>query len=163
MGPWPDLQHADIRRVRHLTFGEDEPTGRYFINGRQFMADRVNQVAKLGSTEEWVIRNATGEQHPFHIHVNAFQVVSVNGRPSGARGLQDTVILPAHGVVRIRMRFRDFVGATVYHCHIAAHEDAGMMGILDITRTGRPSRRTVSELRRLREAMKAAHHHSHGG
>jgi hypothetical protein len=103
-----------------------------------------------------VIRNATGEQHPFHIHVNAFQVVSINGRPYRARGLQDTVVLPPHGVVRIRMRFRDFVGGTVYHCHIAAHEDAGMMGILDITRTGRgPSRRTVSELRSLREAMKA--------
>ena len=102
------------------------------------------------------------EQHPFHLHVNDFQVISINGRPYTARGLQDTVILPVRGVVRIRMRFRDFVGATVYHCHIGAHEDAGMMGIVDITRTGRrPSRRTLRDLRHMRNAMTMASHHSH--
>ena len=72
------------------------------------------------------------------------------------------MILPAHGVVRIRMRFRDFLGASVYHCHITAHEDGGMMGIVDITRTGRgPSRRTLHALRDMREAMTAADHRSH--
>jgi FtsP/CotA-like multicopper oxidase with cupredoxin domain len=122
----------------------------------------VNIVAKLGTSEEWVLRNVTREQHPFHLHVNAFEVMSINGRRYPARGLQDTVILPVHGVVRIRMRFSDFVGATVYHCHIAAHEDAGMMGIVDVTRTGRrPAGRTLSALITLRRAMAAAGGHSH--
>jgi suppressor of ftsI len=162
LGRRPQLRQARIRRVRYLTFGENEAKGRYFINGRRFRADRVNQVAKLGTTEEWVLRNVTREQHPFHLHVNDFQVISINGRPYPARGLQDTVILPVRGVVRIRMRFRDFVGATVYHCHIGAHEDAGMMGIVDITRTGRrPSRRTLRDLRHMRNAMTMASHHSH--
>ena len=162
IGPVPQLQRQRITRVRHLRFSENDPKERYYINGRRFDATRVDQVVKLGSTEEWVIRNATGEQHPFHLHVNDFQVVSINGKPHRARSLQDTVILPARGVVRIRMRFRDFLGATVYHCHITAHEDGGMMGIVDITRTGRrPSARTLRDLGSMREEMTAADHPSH--
>ena len=154
MGPLPQLGRARIRRIRHLTFGENAARGRYFINGRRFEADRVNLVAKLGSTEEWVLRNVSREQHAFHLHVNAFQVMSINGKPYRARSLQDTVVLPVEGVVRIRVHFHDFLGATVYHCHITAHEDAGMMGIVDITRTGRrPSERTLRELRDMHAAM----------
>ncbi len=63
--------------------------------------------------------------------------MSINGEPYEARGLQDTIPLPVRGVVRIRMRFRDFTGDYVYHCHILDHEDTGMMGIVDVTRTGR--------------------------
>lgn len=43
--------------------------------------DRVDQRVQLGTTEEWVIRNVSREQHPFHIHVNDFQVISVNLPP----------------------------------------------------------------------------------
>ena len=50
--------------------------------------------------------------------------------------------LPWHGEVRIRMHFNRFVGATVFHCHIVAHEDNGMMGIIDITDDGLPSKAT---------------------
>jgi len=154
MGPLPQLGRARIRRVRHLTFGENDAQGRYFINGHQFEASRINQVVKLGSTEEWVLRNVTREQHPFHLHVNDFQVMSINGKAYPARSLQDTVVLPVRGVVRIRVHFRDFLGATVYHCHITAHEDAGMMGIVDITPTGRrPSEQTLRELRNMHAAM----------
>ena len=35
-----------------------------------------------------------------------------------------------------------FVGAIVFHCHILAHEDNGMMGIIDITKDGRLSEAT---------------------
>jgi len=34
--------------------------------------------------------------------------------------------------VRIRTRFDDFTGLTVYHCHILDHEELGMMGTLEI-------------------------------
>jgi hypothetical protein len=52
------------------------------------------------------------------------------------------------------MRFRNFLGAYVYHCHILAHEDAGMMGVVDVTRSGRrPSARTLRALAAMRETM----------
>jgi len=162
MGPMPHLQRKHVSRVRRLTFSEDAATGRFFINGRQFDASRVDEVAQLGTTEEWIVRNVTGEEHPFHIHTNDFQVLSINGKPYEARGLQDTVPLPVHGEVRLRMRFADFLGPSVYHCHILAHEDGGMMGVLDVTRSGRrPSARTLRGLRAMRMAMTmpASHHH----
>ena len=65
------------------------------------------------------------ELHPFHIHVNDYQVISINGRPYEATGLQDTIPLPIGGQVVIRIRFIDFTGEFVYHCHILNHEDAG--------------------------------------
>ena len=30
--------------------------------------------------------------------------------------------------VRVRTRFSDFAGKSVYHCHILDHEELGMMG-----------------------------------
>ncbi len=32
----------------------------------------------------------------------------------------------------MRTRFLDFTGTFVYHCHILAHEDAGMMGVVEV-------------------------------
>jgi FtsP/CotA-like multicopper oxidase with cupredoxin domain len=158
LAPLPGLEHAHVDRIRKLTFSEDSATSRFFINSRQFDATRVNQVVRLGATEEWVIRNASRELHPFHLHVDDFQVIAVNGRRYHARGLQDTVPLPIGGTVRIRIRFRDFLGAFVYHCHILAHEDAGMMGIVEVTRTGRhPTVTTLRQLRTMRADMAAAH------
>ena len=37
----------------------------------------VNQYVRLGDLEEWTIINTSKEQHPFHIHVNDFQVMSI--------------------------------------------------------------------------------------
>jgi FtsP/CotA-like multicopper oxidase with cupredoxin domain len=154
LAPLPRFAHAHVNRVRHMTFSENTAGTRYLINGRQFDAGRIDQVIRLGATEEWVIRNTSHEMHPFHIHVNDFQVMAVNGRPYNARSLQDTVAVPAGGTVRIRLRFEDFLGAFVYHCHILAHEDAGMMAVVEVTRTGRaPTRRTVRALRAMAVAM----------
>jgi suppressor of ftsI len=87
---------------------------------------------KLGDLEEWTLRNTDDEDHVFHIHVNDFQVMSVNGQPYNARGLEDTVVLPQGGEVVVRIPFKDFVGKFVYHCHILPHEDTGMMGIVEV-------------------------------
>lgn len=103
--PFVDLRTVPIAKRRELVFSENDATNQFFINGKQFNMDRVDQRVELGTTEEWVIRNVSGEQHPFHIHVNDFQVISVNGKPYDAHSLQDTVILPAHGKVVIRMSF----------------------------------------------------------
>ena len=104
------------------------------IDGKQFNPNRVDQHVKLGAVEQWTIKNATTEQHPFHIHVNDFEVMSIAGQPYDARSLQDTVNLPPGKEVVIRMRFADFTGKFVYHCHILNHEDNGMMGVVEVSR-----------------------------
>ena len=91
------------------------------------------RAATLGTTEEWTVTNSSQEQHPFHIHVNDIQVVSVNGEPYDAKSWQDTVVLPVGGSVVMRMRFRDYTGQYVFHCHILAHEDNGMMAVVNVS------------------------------
>ena len=135
-----------VDRTRNVVFSENPKTNQFYINGKQFNPTHVTYVAKLGTTEEWVIKNTAREEHPFHIHVNDFQVMAVNGQPYQARGEQDVVPLPSGGEVRIRMHFNRFVGTTVFHCHILAHEDNGMMGIIDISRSGRLSKATIRSL-----------------
>jgi FtsP/CotA-like multicopper oxidase with cupredoxin domain len=74
--------------------------------------------------EEWHITNQTGGGHPFHIHVNAFQLLDANGRPGE---WHDTIIVPPKKTVKFRTRYDRFIGDFVLHCHILPHEDLGMM------------------------------------
>jgi suppressor of ftsI len=162
MAPPSPLASDHVDRTRHLEFSENTKTNQFYINGKQFDATHVNFVAKLGTTEEWIIRNVSREEHPFHIHVNDFMVMSVNGKPVQSYGEQDTVPLPWHGEVRIRMHFNRFTGATVFHCHIVAHEDSGMMGIIDITKDGRLSKQTQQTLDKMNQEMAGQHMHMGG-
>jgi FtsP/CotA-like multicopper oxidase with cupredoxin domain len=132
--PPEDLTHAQVDQRRTMVFSEDNAANTFFINGKQFDPNRIDVRSRLGTVEEWTVRNVTSEQHPFHIHVNDFQVMSVNGAPYHALSPQDTVVLPIHGQVVIRMRFTDFVGKFVFHCHILNHEDHGMMATIEVVR-----------------------------
>ena len=129
--PVEDLSEAEIDERRVVTFQGNQDGLAYAIDGKAFVEDRVDQTVKLGATEEWVIRNDSPEWHPFHIHVNDFQVMSVNGTPAPPH-YEDTTLLPPHGEVVIRSRFLDFTGRFVYHCHILVHEDAGMMAVVEV-------------------------------
>jgi FtsP/CotA-like multicopper oxidase with cupredoxin domain len=70
--------------------------------------------------------------HPFHVHVNKFQVLSRNGQPLPYAAWKDVVSISPGETLGIRIPFRDYAGKTVYHCHVLDHEDRGMMGILKI-------------------------------
>jgi FtsP/CotA-like multicopper oxidase with cupredoxin domain len=126
------LSAADVDRRRTLVFSSDDTRREYAINGALFDASRVDQVVRLGDVEEWTLRNVDDDEHPFHIHVNDFEVVAINGQPYDATGRQDTVILPGHGEVVIRIPFEDYTGRFVYHCHILFHGDGGMMGVVEV-------------------------------
>jgi FtsP/CotA-like multicopper oxidase with cupredoxin domain len=123
----------DARRL--VSFSEDPlVTGLFFINHQTFDPERVDFKVPLGSIEEWTIRNASDELHVFHIHQLPFQVISVNGKPQPFDGLLDTVNVPIHGEVKIRLAFTDpiIVGRFLFHCHILEHEDKGMMGQIEV-------------------------------
>lgn len=100
----------------------------FTIDGRSFDDARTDIRIAAGTVEEWTIRNTSGMDHPFHLHVWAFQVVE----PAGVGGWKDTVSVPANGQVRIRIPFTGLTGRTVYHCHILDHEDLGMMGVIEV-------------------------------
>jgi len=138
--------------------GPDGPKApRLTINGKQFDGHDYDQEMVLNAVEEWTLENSTDTiRHPFHIHVNPFQVVEIfdptapiderTYAPSGNYIWQDVIAIPPatfnpdgtvkeKGRVRIRHRFVDFVGSYVLHCHMLSHEDRGMMQLVRVVPT----------------------------
>jgi len=137
------LPVEDFRRKvtghRTVVFTEGETAdGKdvFYINGKTFDPDRLDTRVRLGSVEEWTIRNESDELHDFHIHQTGFQLVEVNGRPQPLDGYYDTVNVPVRGEIKIIIPFTDpvMVGKFVYHCHLLSHEDKGMMATIEVTR-----------------------------
>lgn len=138
--PHEDLRNAKVDRVRTLTFSEGgtEENTTFLIDGKQVNMDEVSQIMDLGTVEEWHLKNTSMEPHPFHIHINPFQVISINGKPTDMHGYVDTFGIPANGEFVMRTRFRDFDGKFVIHCHILFHEDHGMMQVVEVVKPGEP-------------------------
>ncbi len=134
-----DLAAVPVAQRRTLDLSENADGTLFYINGKQFSMDGsvFATPAKLGTVEEWTIVNHSGEDHPFHLHTNAFQVTSVNGAAQPYTHRQDIVPVPhavdgVPGQVVIRVAFTDYAGPWMFHCHIAAHEDNGMMSFINV-------------------------------
>jgi FtsP/CotA-like multicopper oxidase with cupredoxin domain len=219
-----DISAQEVVGTKKIVFasnGANFPTT-HTIDGQQF-GDQVGAAVLLNKVEEWKVVNETyaggptgiaGISHPFHIHINPFQVVEVfapsaplltdprtgfpvtdpdSGVPypkyvfdkrqplqtvAGAKqcyidpydretwkpcdkgaetdriwwdvfpipsgnALTDSagnpLVDPATGqqilvpgYFKMRSRFVDFPGYYVMHCHILAHEDRGMMTIVQV-------------------------------
>jgi FtsP/CotA-like multicopper oxidase with cupredoxin domain len=136
----------------------------FMINGKQFgeMGETVDQCMPLDGLQDWILENWTNViAHPFHIHINPFQVIQIDTptantdptkyptyttyAPKDNYVWQDVIAIPpaviskdgttiAPGRVRIRHKFLDFAGTFVLHCHILAHEDRGMMQLVRVVR-----------------------------
>ena len=64
-------------------------------------------------------------------------MVAVSDKPGMEPYWADTIALPPGnaqnpGFVRFRSRFVDFRGQYVMHCHMLAHEDMGMMQMVEV-------------------------------
>jgi suppressor of ftsI len=106
----------------------------FLVNKTLYDEMSVPTYVELNGEEEWTIENTTGSIHPFHIHVNSFQLVKINGVDKPGE-IWDTFYVPpksstadgSPGSITIRLRFREFKGKSVHHCHFLSHEDTGMM------------------------------------
>lgn len=133
---YPLMKAEDVKRVRTINFGVVAPgvinktVGVDFvINNALYGVREVPTVVNLGDVEEWhlSVGGSHNDGHPFHMHVNSFEVVSINGVAQPPGLIQDTIWVETNSTVVIRVRFKGFVGKAVYHCHILPHEDTGMM------------------------------------
>jgi FtsP/CotA-like multicopper oxidase with cupredoxin domain len=132
--PFCDLRDLPVANRRTLTFSM---RGGFVIDGKRFDPDRVDQFVTLGTVEEWTVVNDSPLVHPFHIHVNPFQLTHVDGAPVDEPGYRDTVsISPLGGSITFRTLFADFPGRSVFHCHIVPHSDLGMMGVFEVLPAG---------------------------
>ncbi len=205
-----DIEEREVSGTKIIRFaskgGPNPPSNptQHTIDGKKF-SDEIGAVVLLNKVEEWKIVNDTYGppiSHPFHIHINPFQVVevfaptqplaidpvtrlpkidpktnlpypkyilegdaqTVDGHKQCLLDANDpgtwkpcdkpaqgspiwwdvfpiptglstkvggkTVQIP--GYFKMRSRFVDFPGLYVMHCHILAHEDRGMMTIVQV-------------------------------
>lgn len=156
--PNPDspvkFQWEELRSAPGLN--KDGIPPHFKINGKQFeeTGPKVDQCMPQDGLQDWVLENYTSRiAHPFHIHINPFQVIQIETptdlthsstyAPTNNFVWQDVIAIPAAqissdgtkinpGRVIIRQRYPDFHGTFVLHCHILAHEDRGMMQLVRI-------------------------------
>jgi FtsP/CotA-like multicopper oxidase with cupredoxin domain len=209
-----DITDEEVKATKTVVFestptaGNNSPATMHTIDGHKFDGN-VGEVVLLNTVEEWKIINKTVNgavqngsvattdppgivDHPFHIHINPFQITEVfdpnemlpgpsanttipkyifQGQPQSGQCLLNIdnpatwkpcdnapqanriwwdvfpipsaravlrpntappqlVVVP--GYFKMRSRFVDYSGQYVIHCHILAHEDRGMMTIVEV-------------------------------
>jgi spore coat protein A len=114
--------------------------------------DSTTETPQLGTVEIWRLINTTEDTHPIHLHLVRFLILDrqpfdvarlqstgelVFTGPAvpaakNERGLKDTVRANPGEVTRFAIRFGDYPGEFVWHCHILEHEDYEMMRRLEV-------------------------------
>lgn len=125
-----ELAPIDLKEVvRTRVFEFDRNNLVWTVNGRIFDVTRSVATIKRGTTEIWVLIGKGGWWHPVHIHATEGRILSRNGRqpPAHEKGRKDVYVLAPGEEVRIVLRFSDFVGKYIMHCHNTVHEDHAMM------------------------------------
>ncbi len=118
------------------------------INGESFdmLGASELETVKLGTNEIWEFRNeGRGSMmgmvmpHAMHVHGLQFRVLGRSVSRKFAddydsvkagfvdNGWKDTVLVMPGERVRVLLRFADFEGLFLYHCHMLEHEDKGLM------------------------------------
>jgi FtsP/CotA-like multicopper oxidase with cupredoxin domain len=138
---------ADQRPLTFTALGRGGNNTEFKINGKKFHDPDTTYTVEVNTAEEWVLDNIppSSEQpnsiapHPFHIHVNPFQVVAEGEKdtegkitqwhviPEAERIWHDTIAVEPNKPLKIWHRFATYPGEFVLHCHILIHEDQGMM------------------------------------
>jgi blue copper oxidase len=127
---YPSSASATVRRKIDIT--ADNPGQPFWFDYKPYLMHQPSQIVRLGDTELWTITNGRIFGHSFHMHDVQFKIVE---RSSGApaayeEGWKDTVYIPRNESVTVVARFDDFASDTdayMYHCHMANHEDGGLM------------------------------------
>ena len=128
-----ELKEGDAVKKRTLQITADRPGQPFTFDYKPYRMNATNQTVKLGDTEMWTVTNNRIFGHSFHIHDVQFRIVSRSSGPveEYEKGWKDTVYVPRDRSVTFIARFEDFASETdpyMYHCHMANHEDGGLMG-----------------------------------
>jgi FtsP/CotA-like multicopper oxidase with cupredoxin domain len=134
----PDISQVTPRITR--TFRFERGDGQWQINSQFMDCTRFRLHPQLNTAERWIIQNSSGGwQHPIHIHLEEFRILSRNGRPVRPGDVEfsrkDTMQLRDEDI-EVLVRFRDFRGGYPLHCHNTVHEDHQMMLLWDVADVG---------------------------
>jgi FtsP/CotA-like multicopper oxidase with cupredoxin domain len=118
--PSPDPAYTDLT----YTF-QGGGEGAWLINGEAW-PDVTVHTLPLDADTIVEVRNLSATNHPFHLHGQRFEVLSVDDVPLAARRIEDTVDVGIRQRVRLRVH-ADNPGEWLLHCHLLGHEEGGMM------------------------------------
>jgi FtsP/CotA-like multicopper oxidase with cupredoxin domain len=106
------------------------------INGLEYEMERIDWTVPLGQTEKWIFKTNGNAPHPVHVHGAPFQVISRTGGRNQLfpweAGWKDTVLLEDGETVEVLIRFENYRGVYLLHCHKLEHEDMGMMANFEV-------------------------------
>lgn len=122
----------------------------FILGHKLFDFEYINHTIPLNQTEIWELKSTSIFAHPFHIHDVEFYILTINGAtpPAEQRGWKDVILVKSNQTVRFIARFDDYADPEhpfMYHCHIALHEDEGMMGQFVVTETSLSIQATTSK------------------
>ena len=73
--PHKTVEYTELTGYQKLEFAMP-PNGQFQIDGKVFKPDVINRTLMLEGVEEWTLTSAN-QGHPYHIHVNPFQIVKI--------------------------------------------------------------------------------------
>ena len=121
----------DIQRTRIFTLSQSGMgSNMHRINGLTYDMNRIDEIIPFNELEEWKFINNTNNFHPIHVHGVLFQIYSRNGNTNlspNDKGWKDTVLVNPNETVSVLVKFNDYSGIYLLHCHNLEHEDDGMM------------------------------------
>lgn len=132
LAPMRAIEDSEITGHQEAVFSIDTSVTppRFLVNGKVFNPHDVRKL-KLGDVEEWTV-TSQNFNHPFHIHVNPFQLTTAGGKILW----KDTLIVRAGETFKLRTRYERYIGQFMMHCHIIEHGDLGMAEVLEVLPPG---------------------------
>jgi FtsP/CotA-like multicopper oxidase with cupredoxin domain len=136
--PTDRVPESEIASARRSHFVFERKNGAWAINDRFDDMTRPVATYALGTPQVWRLENKSGGWwHPIHVHQDFMRVLTRNGRmpPADERdgiARTDTVLLGPNDRVDVFLRFRNYSGRWVFHCHNLEHEDHFMMARFDV-------------------------------
>ncbi len=128
----PPINLAEVKANRRFEFDKENEV--WTVNSKIFDVENAVAKPKRGTAEIWTLKGKGSWHHPVHIHFEEGRILSRNGKPPPPheRGRKDVYVLEPDEEVRVFIRFRDFTGKYMMHCHNLTHEDHAMMVRFDI-------------------------------
>ena len=152
MIPRPTVTASDIANARRRTFefgrssGTDDSPWTIKTDGGQGLAadmHRVSAAITQSEWEVWTLKSGGGWSHPVHIHFEEGRILSRDGLPAPAweAGARKDVYRIGDGPdttheLELLIRFREFLGTYMEHCHNTQHEDHSMLLRWDVRSPG---------------------------
>ena len=95
------------------------------INGQSY-PQTAEPILKQGQRYRLVLKNASMDDHPMHLHRHRFEVRTVAGSPEMSGLIKDVVLVPSKTTAEIEFT-ADNPGRSLFHCHQQNHMDRGFM------------------------------------